>query len=894
VALGPGTRVGVYEILSLLGSGGMGEVYRARDVKLQRDVAIKVLPQALHDDPERLARFEREAKTLAALSHPNIAHVHGFDDSTGVAALVMELVEGPTVADRIARGPIPLDEALAIAKQIADGLEAAHEQGIIHRDLKPANIKVRDDGTVKILDFGLAKALEPKQPSGVNVTQSPTITTPAMMTGVGVILGTAAYMSPEQVRGLPADKRTDVWAFGCVLYEMLTGQRAFVGEHVSDVMAGILRAEPNWNALPTVVSSMVRAVLHGCLNKNRRERIGDFSTVRFLFGQQLPEAAAQRRPKALPLVLGAIAVLAGALITVMATRMRRDDTAAITRFEIQLPGENSAPYASPVLALARDGRRLAFISNQHLYIRRLDRLDMESIPGTDGAAAPLFSPDGQWVAFWQAGLLKRVPVTGGPSMTICEMPRSTETGVNSFAGSWGDDDRIVFTSGGNEVWRVSASGGKAEALIALKPGETAFGPQVLPDHQRVLFTLNPGGLWDRAQIVVQRLDTGARQVVVPAGHDGRYLPTGHLLFATSTTVMGAPFDVATGQLTATAVPLVEGVRAAPTLSTGVSHFAVSQNGTFVYVTATTIEPRTLVWVDRTGHETPLPAPPHAYRYPRLSPDGSRIAVEAEDGDNDIWIWEVGRATLTRLTQTPESELSPLWSPDGRYVWFQSTRQGAANIFRQLADGTHEAERLTTDPSRQLPDAFTPDGKVLVFRTLDTSNRYDLLVMTTDAGARPKPLIQTRFNEQNADLSPNGRWIVYQSDDSGQVEVYVRPFPNVEDGRWIVSSGGGHRPVWARTGREIFYRSSEGAMMSVSIREQPTTLTIGPPARLFDGPSYYGGKPGLVGGNPGRHFDVTADGQRFLMVKEAPRRSDSARVVVIENWSEELKARVPVK
>jgi eukaryotic-like serine/threonine-protein kinase len=547
-------------------------------------------------------------------------------------------------------------------------------------------------------------------------------------------------------------------------------------------------------------------------------------------------------------------------------RTRQSDSRLITRFAIQLPGEQFAPYASPLLALAPDGRRLAFISNQHLYIRALDQLDAESIPGTVGAAAPFFSPDGRWIAF-SAGRCVEESASRG---WACDGHLRCANKLCRNYLCWklgGRRPHCVYKRGQQHLASISQRR-ETESLIQLQSGEAAFGPQLLPGHRTVLFTVNAGGLWDRAQIVAQRLDTGARHVIVPAGRDGRYIPSGHLLFATSTTIMGAPVDIANGRLTGTPVPLLEGVRTAPTVSTGVSHFAVSRSGTFAYFPAESIEQRTLVWVDRQGHETSIAAPPHAYRYPRLSPDGTRIAVEAEDGDDDIWIWDVVRATLARLTATPETELSPLWSPDGRFVLFQSTRQGGANIFRQLADGTRDAERLTTSPLRQLPDALTPDGKVLVFRELDAANSYDLRVMSTESDRQSKPLIASRFNEQNADLSPNGRWIVYQSDESGSVEIYVRPFPHVDEGRWIVSGGSGHRPVWARTGREIFYRSADGAMMSVPIREQPR-LTIGAPTKLFETPDYIGQLAGFAGGNPGRHYDVTSDGQRFVIVKRSP-------------------------
>ena len=663
--LSPGTRLGVYEVHSLLGAGGMGEVYRATDTKLKRPVAVKVLPAAVASDPERLARFQREAAVLAALNHPNIAAIYGVEDSSGTPALIMELVEGPTLADRIAEGAIPPDEALPIARQIAEALEAAHEQGIIHRDLKPANVKLRADGTVKVLDFGLAKVLD-SAASAIDASQSPTITSPAM-TGMGVILGTAAYMSPEQAKGRPADKRSDVWAFGAVLYEMLSGQRAFKGEDVSDTLAMVLKGEPEWHALPGEVSPLVVTLIRRCLEKDRRRRIAEFSTALFVIDESARVAAAasaqpasvRRRTGLAVVAAGTAAVIAGSAAWML--KPAASPSLPLARFTIALPAdEQFSSTGRHVVALSPDGTQIAYGANGRLYLRAMDQLDAVPIRGTEGAGnmtgrSPFFSPDGQWIGFWQNDQLKKVSVTGGAPVVLC-------AALNPWGASWAADNTILYGQGADGIWRISGDGGTPENVVTVDAGQIAHGPQLLPGGRAILFTLARNNDWDAAQIVVQSLDTGTRRVVLEGGSDARYVSTGHLVYALGSTLLGVPFDAATLAVTGGPVPLVEAVARAPRGAgplgpgpqTGAAHFAMSSDGALIYAPADAVagfleRPRTLVWVDREGRETPLKTPARAYVYPRLSPDGTRAAVDTRDQENDIWILDLARETLTRLT-----------------------------------------------------------------------------------------------------------------------------------------------------------------------------------------------------------------------------------------------------
>jgi len=907
----------------------MGEVWCATDTNLGRQVAIKILPDAFAHDPERLARFEREARTLASLNHPNIAQIYGLEKTDGLRALVMELVEGPTLADRIASGPIPVDEALPIARQIAEALEAAHEQGIIHRDLKPANVKLRPDGTVKVLDFGLAKALDPVAAGATGVTASPTITSPAMMTQVGVILGTAAYMSPEQAKGRQADKRSDVWAFGAVLYEMLTGRRAFTGEDVSDTLAMVLKGEPEWNALPGDVSPLVVRLIRRCLEKDRRRRTAEFSTALFIIDESARVAAAAPRPREsrirVAAAAGVVAVAAAAIAASVAWMLKPASVPSLSlaRFTITLPTDQQfSSTGRHLVALSPDGTHIVYVANARLYLRAMDQLDAVPLRGTEGSddmsgRSPFFSPDGQWIGFWQGGALKKVSTTGGAPVLLC-------AAQNPWGASWATDNTILYGQGPDGIWRVSGNGGKPENVVKVDAGQRAHGPQLLPGGRAILFTLASGNDWDAAQIVVQSLDTGMRRVVLERGTDARYVPTGHLVFALGGTLLGVPFDAATLAVTGGPVPLVEAVARAPgapnmsslgggPTGTGAAHFAMSSDGALIYVSADALDEsamsrHTLVWVDRRGREVPLGTPPRAYVYPRLSPDGTRVALDIRDQEADIWIFDLARETLTRLTFGPALEFLGVWTPDSREVIFSSGEfggnRGPRSLFRRAADGTGTAEELIEE--RGLPYAVTPDARSLIF----SSSRQqpgtpviegDLMLLPLMGERRPQPLLQTPYDELNAEPSPNGRWLAYESNESGRYEIYVRPFPNATAGKWPVSTSGGTRPLWARNGQELFYESM-GALMRVPVTTG-STFAAGTPTKLFDAPYFFG--PVVVG--RGRTYDVSPDGKQFLMIKEGgiadsrpgamARQAESppsARMVLVQHWFEELKRLVPTK
>jgi len=915
MALTAGARLGPYEVTALIGAGGMGEVYRARDTRLHRDVAIKVLPESFAGDPDRLARFQREAQVLASLNHPNIAIIHGLEESGGVRALVMELVDGDTLADRIARGPIPLDEALPIATQIVDALEAAHEAGVVHRDLKPANVKITPSGQVKVLDFGLAKLVD-RQPQGghhvqdgrsvrlqPDLTEAPTITSPAMMTGIGMILGTAAYMSPGQARGKPVDKRADIWAFGCVLYEMLTGRRAFEDEDVSMTLSKVLQREPDFDALPTDTPASVRQALRLCLKKDPRQRVQAIGDVRLAmqgaFEDVAPRSAESpaapalqvwQRPLPAALVVAVVAAVTGLAVW---GAVRPDPPAPrLARFEIPLPASETLALAASDhdLAVSPDGThvvyRVSSAGRSFLAVRAIDELTTRPLQGTDNTVyAPFISPDGAWVGFSDEGdgTLKRVSILGGPAVRICV----TGAGAAGIAGaSWGEDGTIVFstgTSGG--LRRVAAIGGEPEELTKLASGQTQHAwPEMLPGGRALLFTILGGGI-ENAQIAVLDLETGQQKVLLPGGSYPRYSSTGHIVYGIGGTLRAVPFDLERLEVTGTAVPVLDGV---VTKASGAADFAVALDGALVYLSgeATTLR-RRLVWVDRMGREELLPAPERTYFYPRISPDGTRVAVFIGDQEGDIWTWDFARQTLTRLTFDPAQDTYPLWMPDGRRLIFASARSGVENLFWQAADGAGAVERLTESPDAQVPHAITPDGTRIVFREAATTTGNDLMLMPLQPPRRAQPLVQTMFNERNAEIGPDGRWLAYESNESGRLEIYVRPFPEVGGGRWQVSTGGGRTPLWSRNGQELFYLSLEGVVMGVRVQAR-SSWSSSTPERVLQGQYFYAA-PGV-----GRTFDIAPDGRRFLMIQGG---SDAAaapqnRIFFVQHWVEELKRLVP--
>ncbi|MBM3819499.1 MAG: serine/threonine-protein kinase [Acidimicrobiia bacterium] len=893
MALIPGTRLGVYEVTAQIGEGGMGAVFRARDTKLDRDVAIKVLPEAFAHDADRLARFTREAKTLAALNHPHIAQIHGLEESAGITALVMELVEGDDLSQRIAKGAIPLDEALPIATQIAEALEAAHEQGIIHRDLKPANIKVRPDGTVKVLDFGLAKAMEPAGAMPAGHSMMPTITSPAM-TQAGMILGTAAYMAPEQARGKPVDKRADIWAFGAVLFEMLSGRRAFAGEDVGQTLARVVEREPDFAALPATVPAHVGQAIRVCLRKDPKQRAQAIGDVRLALEgafetaapRTTPSATASSRGRLLWMVATAAVAASAALAAVAGWWLKPSAAPRVERFAVTLPpGGEFGPGTRRLVAISPDGMRIVYAANNRLNLRTLDTLVAVPVPGTDGtgtnpAMQPFFSPDGQWVAYWHNGQLRKVAATGGAPIAL-----ATVTGI--FSGSWGPDDSIVYSSG-SDIWKIPGAGGTPEQIVKVAAGEVVQGPQMLPGGQHVLFTVSKGGSnWDAAQIVAHSLRDGTRTVLVDGGRDGRYVRTGHLIYASRGTLFGVPFDRNTMQRSGGPVSLEDGVADAGPAS-GAAHFAVSDEGTLTYVPGGSANAlRALTWVDRQGREEPIAAPLRPYAYARLSPDGTRIGLDIRDDTSGIWTWDIARQTLTRLTFDAGLNRGVVWSPDGRRIAFSAQPEGRENVFWQAADGAGMVEQLTREDRGTFPVSFTPDGKRLVVIQPSGAPPRDLAVVSLDGDRKVQPLLNGEFDETNGEISPDGRWLAYESLESGRQEVYVRPFPAVESGRWQVSSDGGSRPVWGRNGRELFYWVDDGTVMAADLQAGPT-FVAGTPRRVISGR--------YVAPLNGRPFDVTRDGRRFLMIKTPDTTSDTAerpRVVVVQGWFEELKRRVPV-
>jgi len=909
----PGTRVGSYEISSQLGAGGMGVVYRARDAKLQRDVALKVLPEVFASDPERLARFRREAQILASLNHPNIAAIYGLEEAGAVKALVLELVEGATLAECLEAGSLspgtgervgvrgkalPVEEALPIARQIAEALEAAHEAGVIHRDLKPANVKVRGDGTVKVLDFGLAKAFDPlPHPSGrgEGASQSPTLTTPAA-TRMGLILGTAAYMAPEQAKGRPIDRRADIWAFGCVLYEMLTGVRAFEGDDVSDTLAAVLRAEPKWDALVGVPARLVRLVRR-CLEKHPGRRLQHIGDVRLEIQDAIAEPPEERSAASLDATRGrhpryALSVALTALGTCIVTALivwaaLRPEPAPATP-PIRLTMVTGAPLfpTGLTLALSPDGRTLFYVGQgdggaaRRLYRRSLDQLEALPLNGTDGAGTPFVSPDGQWVGFLDTreGALKKMPASGGPTVTLCKVTASR-------GASWSSDGTIVFGQAASGLMRVSAAGGEPQPLTSVPAdsGEGHAAPHVLPGGNGILFEVSGLSILARG-VAVYTSATGEVRRLVDGGRP-HYVSSGHIVFERSGSLWAVPFNVDSLELMGEPFPVLEGVRVNNSVA---AEFVVSQDGTLVYAarSAAAIESG-VVWVDRDGKagETIAEGLSNA-SYPRISPDGARLAIVAgADQGRSLWVYDLSGRPPIRLT-SQGTPYTSVWTPDGRGLAFEYDVDPASAevpIHAIAADGSASGppEPLTAQGHHH-PIGFTPDGRELIFSGNRPGSAWDVMAASVGAQSEPRPIVQTEHVEgfAGAALSGDGRWLAYVSDVTGRPEVWVRQY--AEGGAPLrISPNGGVEPVWSRDGRELFYLEDD-RMMAVEIRITPE-FTFSAPKLLFEG--RYAGR-----NQQPPSYDVATDG-RFIMIKSAAAEmSPREDLVVVLGWLEELKRR----
>ena len=881
----------------------MGEVYRAIDTNLKRAVAIKVLPTSVAADAERLARFQREAELLASLNHPHIAAIYGLDDADGVKALVLELVEGPTLADRIAQGPIPLDEAIPIARQIAEAVEAAHEQGIIHRDLKPANIKLRSDGTVKVLDFGLAKALDPA-PASIDASQSPTITSPAM-TRMGVIMGTAAYMSPEQARGKTLDKRSDIWAFGCVLHEMLTGRRAFEGEDISDTLANVLKIDPNWQALPAEVPAAIRALLRRCLDKDRRTRVADISTALFVLDEAAGLRGAVEGPAEVgPYVRGEVSrwrrvvpaagalIVGGAIVGGAVWWSMRTASPAVVRTTIATTESTALVTAGGVrdVAITPDGSRIVYRGTNQLLVRVLNQIEPDVLGGLGTPTNPFISPDGQWIGFADGQRLKKVAITGGPPVTIALVD-----GVLRGA-TWGPDGTIVFATDATVtgLQRASAAGG--EPAVLTKPDSERgdrdhLWPEFLPGGGAVLFTIYPAiGGPDNAQVAVLDLKTGASKVLVRGGSHAHYVPTGHLVYGVAGTLRAVPFDLERLEPTGTPAPVLEGVWTTPL---GAANFAVAANGSLVYVAglARPASRNTIASVDRQGRVSPLPGvPPDLYRDVRVSPDGARLALATR---TDVSTYEFARATLSRLTTDRAEDRSPLWTSDGQRIVFTSRRAGYLELFSRQADGTGADERLLSRAKNLIDlhaDGWSPDGSHVLFTEVSPAspiNQCAIGETPIERSSDVRVLVKSDFCNQFSALSPNRLWMAYQSN-VGREEIYVERYPELGSKQQI-STDGGVRPLWSRNGRELFFGGLDGRQMFVVPVQSGTTLVAGRPQVLFEAAM-------IAPAAGSRTYDLAPDG-RFIVILRAEEKTGSGTapgLILVQNWFEELKRLLPTR
>jgi Tol biopolymer transport system component len=862
-ALSPGMRLGPYEITASLGAGGMGEVYRAHDSKLNRDVAIKVLPAALANDAQYMARFEREAQLLALVNHPNIATVYGVEQG----ALVMELVDGADL-----RGPLPLDEAIPIARQIAIGLEAAHERGIVHRDLKPANIKITSAGVVKLLDFGLAKSPVDAGSTAVGLAISPS-PSPIALTEAGMILGTAAYMSPEQARGKNVDKRADIWSFGVVLYELLTGQRLFGRETVTDTLAAVVKDAPDLDTLPSDTPPRIRRLLVRCLRKDVQTRLRDIGEARVVLDEP-DEIPAPVRPRRVARVwMTAVTVVTAAALGVLLLRRPAEDTRTLRLF---VPPPVKANFsAASVPAVSPDGGHVAFAAEiggkPQLWIRDLNALSAKPVPDTEGAFDPFWSPDSQSVGFFVPGKLKTVAIDGGPAIALCDAP-------DGRGGSWSPNGTIVFTpTYGAPLARVASSGGAVTALTSLQEssGETSHRfPWFLPDGRHFLFTVRSGSP-EKTAIYAGDLESKDRRLVVAAASNAVYTPPGLLLFMRRSTLMAQPFDASNLKTTGDAFPVADQVDYVQGNVQG--QFSASQTGVLAYYSGGGSLQSQLTWFSRSGTPLGTVGPPGVMQAPAISPDGGTVAVDRLDatlGTYDLWLHDLGQGTDSRFTFDSGNDVFPVWSPDGSRLLFGSNRGGKYGLYQKLVTGVGQGELLYETGGVTLPSDWSPDGHSVVFYNTATKTGNDIWVLPLTGDRKAAPFLQTGFSELQGRLSPDGHLLAYESNETGTPNIFVVTFPGAE-GKWQISSAGGTRPVWGRDGKELFYISGDSKVTAVDVKIG-AKFEYGAPKPLF-----------AARMPPTGLFDVSRDGKRFLVLNGAEPEAN-APMTVVTNWSAGLR------
>jgi Tol biopolymer transport system component len=883
--MSPGLSVAHYRITVKLGEGGMGEVWRATDTKLNRDVAVKVLPDAFAADPDRLTRFTREAQVLASLNHPNIAAIYGVEER----ALVLEFVDGPTLAERIAAGPIPVDQALPITRQIAEALEYAHERGIIHRDLKPANVKITPEGRVKVLDFGLAKAMASEASMAGRPEASPTLTMRATM--AGVILGTAAYMSPEQARGEPVDKRADVWAFGVVLWEILTGKRLFEGRTISDVLAAVIRDEPDL----TLVPAKVRPLLNRCLAKDPARRLRDIGDAMGII-ENTPESIVVPR-NWLPWAVAAVLLVALGIILLIHSREEPQRAVEAVRFQI-FPPPNA--HFEGAFNLSPNGRWLALNAvgangRRALWLRSFDSGESRPLPGTEGARAVVWSPDSRFLAFQVQNQLKKTAIAGGPAQLVAD-------GTNTvIGGAWTRDGEIIFGDASSGVWRVPATGGLATPLTRIDTARQENAhmlPSLLPDQRHFVYlrrstsTEYTGiyigflGAKPEEQDSKRLLKTLTGAAYVPAADS---VTKGYLLFLRDSALMAQPFDTARLTLAGEAVPVAEGVGS----HRDVGNFSVSTNGVLAYRGGGD-QMVQLTWFDRQGNiqgNAGNPAPYYSPDALALSPDETKVATrirDAQTGNRDIWVLDTVRNTRTRLTSNPAMDDYPVWSPDAKRIAFASNRDGQFDLYQKDSSGAGEEEVLLRSDHNKYPQDWSLGGRFLLYSDHDPKTKLDLWLLPLSGDRKPIPFLRTEFNEAQGKFSPDGRWIAYRSDKSGRPEVYVRPSPERGGGdtEWTISNGGGTEPRWRRDGKELFYFTGEGTLVAVEVRTSGTTFKAGIAKPLFD-TRIVGGDTPVLFGTPGYYWDVSGTGKRFL-INTATQESGLAPITVVLNWTAGLR------